>query len=219
MKTKQLTIIASLAIGVFACGGNQNSENTTEAVEVVETSNEAVDYKVDPASSTVAWKGGTSGAMVYSHNGVIDIQEGSLTVQGEKVVGGSVVIDMTTIQPLDSASYNEENPASKLVGHLSTGDFFLVEEYPTAKFVIKSMEGNTITGDLTIRDKTNVETVTGVVVESTESGVKASGKLVFDRQKYDVKWEHFMKDVILADDIELNIELSATKNDELTASK
>ena len=41
-----------------------------------------------------------------------------------------------------------------MVGHLSNGDFFLVEEYPTATFAIKSMADGVITGDLTIRGNT-----------------------------------------------------------------
>lgn len=205
MNIKYTFIMGALTLGMFACGGEKPAET-----KATETEAEKMTYAVDAAASTVAWSGGTSGVMVYGHNGVIAVKEGSLEMTGDKVVGGSVTIDMTTIQPLDSG-YNEENPAEKLVGHLSSGDFFMVEENPTASFVIKSMEGNTIKGDLTVRGKTNEETVTDVVVENTDNGVSASGKLVFDRQKYDVAWKHFMQDVILSNDITLDIMLKATK--------
>ena len=45
-------------------------------------------------------------------------------------------------------------------------------------------------------------------MEATPEGLKAEAKLVFDRQKYDVAWIHFMKDMILSDDIQINISLS-----------
>lgn len=213
MNFREITILGTLAIGLFACGGSEQATETTNVETNVEESTEVVDkvnYTVNTDESTVAWSGGTAGVQVYGHNGVIAISEGSLELEGDVVTSGSITIDMTTIEPLDEA-YSEESPKEKLVGHLSSGDFFLVEEYPTSTFVINSMDGNTITGDLTIRGKTNTETVTNVVIESSENGVKASGKLVFDRQKYDVAWKHFMQDVVLADEIELNIELVATK--------
>jgi len=37
----------------------------------------------------------------------------------------------------------------------------------------------------------------------------ANGTLVFDRQKYDVAWEHFLEDTVLSDDITLEITLVA----------
>ena len=187
MNIKEIAILGTLAFGLFACGGEEKTE-TTEVV--VEETAEAATYAVSAENSSVAWSGGTSGVQVYGHNGVISISEGSLETTGDAVTGGSITIDMTTIQPLDTASYNEEHPMEQLVGHLSAGDFFLVDSFPTANFVIKSASEGSITGDLTIRGKTNEETVTGVVVEMTDAGVKASGKLVFDRQKYDVAWAH-----------------------------
>ena len=47
--------------------------------------------------------------------------------------------------------------------------------------------------------------------EVTASGVNVSGKMVFNRQNYDVAWVHYMKDMILSDDIALTITLVATK--------
>lgn len=217
MKFKQINLFASALLAstilLSACGGGAKKESSTEeaseAAKEINESAEPVTYNVDTSGSTVKWKGEVRG--VYGHYGVIDIKEGSLVLEGDQVTGGEVVIDMTTIQPRDSASYDEENTAQKLVNHLSTGDFFLIEEYPVATFKVKSHMGNKLIGDLTIRGNTNEETVELSSLEVTENGLKGEGKLVFDRQKYEVSWEHYVKDYILDDNIELTISLVANK--------
>ena len=68
-----------------------------------------------------------------------------------------------------------------------------------------------IAGEKSVRGKTNEEKVTDVVVTADSATVKASGKLVFNRQKYGVAYKAAMKDMLLADDIELTITISGTK--------
>lgn len=201
-----LTAISLLAI---SCGGN--SETHTEEV-AVDTNLASVSYKIDPAFSVVRWEGNTAGAQVYGHFGNIKITEGNLATQGNNITGGSFIVDMNTIEPLDQ-NFSEEHPASDLVGHLASDDFFLISSYPTASFSIKSFEGNKITGDLTIKGQTHEESVNIENVVFTEDGstIKALGKLTFDRQKYGVAWAHYLKDVVLSDDINLEITIVAHK--------
>lgn len=214
MKIKQLNslmTIAILAVIVSACSVGSSKESSSEEASETETSvvsTTPVSFTVYPEETEVAWKGEVAG--VYGHNGVIDVQEGSITVSDGKLTGGEVVIDMTSIQPLDTASYEASGKTPQdLVDHLSTGDFFLVEEFPTASFTIKSHEGNQLIGDLTIRGNTNEETVELSSLEITENGLKGEGKLVFDRQKYDVKWEHYVQDYVLSDEIEISLTITA----------
>jgi len=213
MKTNYTTFIALCAIlFLSSCGGsNSQKEASTETEMSTEKPAEAVEltYKVSDEASTVSWKGEVAG--VYGHNGVIDISEGSITAQGDMIKSGTVVIDMATIQPLDTASYeaNGKTPQD-LVDHLTAGDFFLVEEYPTATFVIKSHEGDQLTGDLTIRGITKEETAMVSDLKVSASSLTASAQLVFNRQDYEVSWVHYMKDMVLSDDITLDIELSAS---------
>ena len=210
MNLKNVAIGALATALLVSCGGEKQVDNkqtdTTKATEEVAV----VSYTVNTEESKVAWEGHTSGVQVYGHNGVISLSEGSLEVKGSEITGGSFTIDMSTIAPLDSG-YSEEHPKESLIGHLSNGDFFLVDSFPTSSFIIKSMAEGKIVGDLTVRGITHEETVENVVVETTETGVIATGKLVFDRQKYDVSWAHFVKDVLLANDITLEIAIVATK--------
>ncbi|MFM1874610.1 MAG: hypothetical protein RL266_347 [Bacteroidota bacterium] len=205
MKTTHylLTIAASTSLFLASCGGSQEPAAEESAQETVAV--EAVTKTVDPTSSTVNWVGKMIG--IKAHNGTISLKEGSITLEGDKVVGGTFVIDMATITPLDE-NYAPDGSAqgtrAMLVGHLGSADFFAIEENPTASFeVTGTNEDGTVSGNLTVRGKTNQETVTNVVVgEGT-----VSGTLVFDRKKYDVAWDSPMKDAVLSNDIELNIEL------------
>lgn len=198
------------AVSMSSCGGAAEgdaaaTDSTASAAAEVAT------WMVDPAASTVRWECGTAGAMVYSHFGNISLKEGSLTSEGTMLTGGSFTIDMNTIVPQDNG-YSEEHPASDLVAHLGSPDFFDVANNPTASFTIKAVSGNTITGDLTVRGITNEETITVDAANMNADGtMTATGTLNFNRQKYDVKWAHYVKDVLLNDEIQLTINLVGKK--------
>lgn len=201
MKLVQHFITLAIATLLFACGSS--SENKTENNE--NGSETAISYSISPQESSVNWLGEVAG--VYGHDGSINIGDGNVTVEGGQITAGTVTIDMTSIEPANPDQYADEDGkrASDLKAHLSTGDFFLVNEFPTATFTVKSHNGDKLVGDLTIRGNTNEETATITSMEATEQGMNAQAKLVFDRQKYDVAWVHFMKDMILSDDIQLDI--------------
>ncbi len=207
MKTTQLllTIAASGSLFLASCGGSHEHAEETQAPVEETAAVEAVTKTVDPAASSVKWVGEMIG--IKAHFGTIALKEGSVTVAGDKVTGGSFVIDMTTIVPLDdkyTADGSEKGTKAHLIGHLSSPDFFAIEANPTATFeVTGTNEDGTVNGNLTVRGKTNAETVTDVVI----SEETITGKLVFDRKKYDVAWDAPMKDAILSDDIPLEINL------------
>jgi polyisoprenoid-binding protein YceI len=201
--------IAASTLLLASCGGGETATETEATTETAAA--ETANWTIDTEQSRVKWEGGTSGVMVYSHFGSIKIKEGSLTTEGNNITGGSFTVDMTTIKPEDNG-YNQENTPEKLVGHLSTGDFFMVEQFPTASFAVKAGDASSISGDLTIRGKSNPETVNITSFQVNPDGtMSATGTLVFDRQKYDVAWAHFMKDVLLKDEISLEITLVGKK--------
>lgn len=147
-------------------------------------------YKVQPQLSTLGWTGKKVGGQ---HSGTISLKEGTVQVKGSQLVGGTFVVDMTSLKNTDltDADYN-----AKLVGHLKSEDFFGVEKNPTATLVITSVKalkgdaaGNnvTITGNLTIKGKTNPLSFPAKV--GVKNGVAAaSGTASIDRSKYDVKY-------------------------------
>ena len=211
MKIKHLAIGLIAATTLYSCGGGEAPVAETPAVETTEVAESAAEtFTVDASTSEVTWKGEVAG--VYGHNGLISISEGSLEVENGALVGGSFTIDMTTINPTDEGYKDEDgHRASDLVGHLSTGDFFLVDSFPTATFVITSVSEGQVTGDLTIKGKTQEQVVTVNSLEISETGVSATGEFVFNRQDFGVAWVHYMKDMVLSDDIAVGVSINATK--------
>ncbi len=206
MTTKNVIFGMIAATGLFlaSCSQDGQKETTEASAEKAETSISNVNIKA--ADSKVIWKGEMLG--VYSHEGTLALIEANISMKDGKINGGSFTADMTSMTPTDK-NYNPEEGSTpeKLVGHLSSADFFDVENYPKAKFEIKSVEGNTATGMLTIRGITNEEQVKNIILSKDGTTVKILGDLVFDRKKYDVSWDSPVKDRILSNDIELKIEL------------
>ncbi len=205
-------LATTLVVLFAACSSGTKTENAEaeggqEVVEVEAPKINLTAAAITLDESSVKWKGEMLG--VYSHEGTISFTEGNISVADNAVTGGSFVVDMSSINPTDE-NYDEEKTQAKLVGHLSSDDFFSVEGNPTASFEITSVEGNSAKGNLTIRGKTNEETVENIEVIADGSKVVVSGNLTFDRKKYDVSWDHPIKDNVLSSDISLNIELIAS---------
>ncbi|MFT5884685.1 MAG: polyisoprenoid-binding protein YceI [Arcticibacterium sp.] len=199
MKKNTLLGFALVAAISFQSCSSASEETTEEVAEVASAMADGT-VALDLAASSVEYKGVMLG--IKEHTGNVRLNEASLDMKGGAVSGGSFVVDLSNITPTDTM-YDEKSTKEKLVGHLSSPDFFNVAEFPTASFVVTGSEGNTVTGNLTIRGITNEETVTDVVV--SENGV--SGTLAFDRTKYDVSFALPMKDMVISNDIVLSINL------------
>ncbi|MDO5981284.1 YceI family protein [Flavivirga spongiicola] len=155
--------------------------------------------------SKVVWKGYK---VTGSHEGTIAIKSGFLNFEGDKLTGGEFVIDMTSINTTDMQGEYK----GKLDGHLKSGDFFDVAAYPTAKLVfvkVKSTGKNTyeVTGDLTIKGKTNPVTFTISVY-----GSKATASLKIDRTKFGIEYKSTsffenLKDKAIYDEFDLVTDL------------
>jgi polyisoprenoid-binding protein YceI len=206
MKKAKLILPIVVAVALLAsCNSKPATEETTTPTTAAATT-----YTVDTATSNVKWKGVMLG--IKEHFGNVKLTQGTLSTEGGAVKGGSFTVSLTSIQPTDStydakAGYTPE----KLVGHLSSPDFFDVANFPTATFVIDSVNGSEATGTLTVRGKSNTETVKNIVVTEENATVKATGSLTFDRKKYGVAFDMPVKDMVISNDIELTIELTGAK--------
>ncbi|MBC6610882.1 YceI family protein [Hymenobacter sp. BT507] len=148
-------------------------------------------YKVQPQLSTLGWEGK---AVTHGHNGTAQFTGGELMVNGNQLVGGTVTVDMTTVKTTD---IKDADSNTKFMGHINSDDFFSTAKFPTATFKITKVayikgaaadaNNANITGDLTIKGKTNSITFPAKV--GVKNGVAAaSGTATVDRTKYDIKY-------------------------------
>lgn len=147
-----------------------------------------------------------------SHDGTVSVKSGNLILKDNKVVGGSFILDMTTISSTDVTGDSK----TKLDGHLKNGDFFEVEKFPTAEFKITSISAkndkvynSTVTGNLTVKGKTNAISFPARVAVSKGQASIVSDKFTIDRQKFDVAYKAGMQDVLIKDDIDLKVKVTA----------
>lgn len=207
---------AAAASMLFACGGG-NTETKVEEVEEVKGTSGT--FAVNSGESTVKWAGSmlaVGGVSLYGHDGTVQVSEGTVGMEDGAITNGVIAIDMTSIAPMDE-NYSPEEGRSKddLVGHLSSGDFFAVDSFPSATFEVVKHEGDKITGNLTVRGITNEEVIENVTVTETENGVSVSGQLTFDRQKYGVAFSMAnamdVRDKVVSDDITLSFQIAASE--------
>lgn len=135
---------------------------------------------VNVEASTITW---TGKKVTGAHTGTIDVKEANLQFTDDKLSGGSIVIDMTSLTNTDLSGGGK----GKLEGHLKSDDFFGVTNHPTATLMIKDVQSTgaiyNITGDLTIKGTTAPISFNAEMVDG-----KAVAKITVDRTKYNVRY-------------------------------
>lgn len=123
----------------------------------------AKQYEVDHTRSSVKWNGKK---VTGEHYGSIRLKSGMLEMKDDLISAATMEMDMTTIvcEDITDAGSN-----GRLVGHLKSDDFFSVEKFPTASFIltqVKKVKGNEydFTGNLTIKGITHPVTFRATAV-------------------------------------------------------
>jgi polyisoprenoid-binding protein YceI len=164
-------------------------------------------FKIVSNQSNIDWVGKK---VTGTHNGTIAVKEGYIILNDGKLTGGKFVIDTTSIKILDIT-----DPATnaQFSGHLASDDFFSIEKYPEATLEINSVAGNYVEGNLTIKGITH-PVAFDIAVNVNGDQLSATGKLVIDRTKYEMKFRsgNFFKDLgdnLIYNDFELNVSVTA----------
>jgi len=144
-------------------------------------------YTVDASKSTLNWR---AEKMTGFHEGTIAIKSGSFKVAKDKLTSGTFTISMTTIvdKDLTNEEYNK-----KLVGHLSSADFFDVAKFPEAVFTITKPVDLTksvteVHGNLTIKGITKPLIFKTVIRKDGNSFVFDANSIVVDRTVYNIRY-------------------------------
>ncbi len=147
-------------------------------------------YQVDTEKSVFEWAGRN---LNNRHHGRIAIQGGELVIQGGKPAGGNIVLDMNGITNVD---LQDQGWRDMLLRHLKSGDFFAVEQFPTASFRLTRWEAQggappeapngIVTGALTIRDVTRTISFPTIVSPQADGSIKAHATFDIDRTLWNV---------------------------------
>ncbi|MEI6507122.1 MAG: YceI family protein [Bacteroidota bacterium] len=201
---KSLLILAFAAMGLSVIASNPTSQKS----ETV---------RVDPAKSTLKWH---AEKVTGKHDGTARILGGTFIVDGTNITGGTVEVDMNSIDNTDmQGEYHD-----KLVGHLKSDDFFGVTNFPKATLAIKKVvpiadkkaaENVTVTADLTIKGITKeISFLAIVVIGKTE--IVTNADININRTNYGIKYgsKSFIEgigDKAINDDFNIKVRIVASK--------
>lgn len=217
---KKLAYLFVAAMFMTACvGGVKTAE---DAGDVSQASESSVVYTIDNQASSLKWTGAKITETV--HYGTVNIIEGNLAFNEGNLEAGSFVIDMSSILVLD---LTEDTGKLKLEGHLKSGDFFLVDEYPTASFEITgvtALDGDaaathSVSGNLTIKGVTNGITFPAAI-SVDDASATATATFEINRNEWGVVWggskteqsiKDFLQNNLIKDMITFEVSLTAAK--------
>jgi polyisoprenoid-binding protein YceI len=130
-----------------------------------------------------------SGAMpVQTHTGSLQAISVDATVGSDGSFSGlRVELDMTSIRDED---LQKEGARKKLEKHLSSEDFFYVEKFPVASFEMKSFDGKSMAGTLTIRGVSKEIAIPADFKKTGDGTWTLAVDFSFNRQDFNVNYQN-----------------------------
>lgn len=174
--------------------------------------------KIDTDESKIKWIGKKP---TGEHTGHLKLREGTLQITNNEVNGGSFVLDMNSITNID---LKDEKSNNKLVTHLKSPDFFDVQKFPTAKFVVTKVDRinngarierkatHRIEGDLTMKGITKKVSFDASINVLNGKYTANTSPFTIDRTDWGVNYQSKsimagLRDEFINDDMTVAIEL------------
>jgi polyisoprenoid-binding protein YceI len=170
-------------------------------------------YQLDASHSRVGFI--ARHAMIAKVRGSFDQVDGKATIDGANPANSTLEVTIQAAS-IDTRDANRD-------GHLRSGDFFDVENYPTitfkgTEFTIVDDETVEVTGDLTIKDVTKSVTVPfefgGAAVDPFgNSRIGFEGQVTVNRKDWGLTWNAALETggVLVSEKVVLDLEVSAVK--------
>jgi rhodanese-related sulfurtransferase len=184
------TTVSVLAGGLAAWRAAGFPVEGTAAAETVQPTLQDGQFPIDAGKSAVEWIGRN---INNRHYGRIAVAGGQLTVRNGSLAGGRIELDMSAITNSD---LQDANWREMLIRHLISDDFFAVERYPAASFVLTGWEPITgatpgtpngiVTGDLTIKGTTRPVSFPALVAPQEDGSIKCHAAFDIDRTLWGV---------------------------------
>lgn len=163
MKVSTILLIAAAAVTLASCGGAE------------EKAAEKATYSIDVNSSSLKWKG--SEGPEYFHTGSVKFTDGSVEMEGDKLIGGTFTVDMNSITVEDKELPDEKK--GYLTEHLKDTSFFFVADFPKVTVTVDGYEGGKLSTTINVRGQEIKENI-AVKLTSNEKTVSISGKFSID---------------------------------------
>lgn len=146
-------------------------------------------FPVDPEASFIHWTGRN---LFNFHTGSLGLGDGFVKLEGGKLKAAEFTIEMNS---LGCSDLTDQTMNRMLIDHLRSDDFFKVDEYPAATFVLTSataisgatagLPNHHIKGDLTLRGITKPIGFDALVAEKEEGIYVAQAVFEIDRTEWD----------------------------------
>ncbi len=165
-------------------------------------------WKIDPTHSEIEFK--VKHMMISTVTGSFSDFEGSVETNGDDFNNAQFEFSAK----IDSISTKNADRDT----HLKSDDFFNAEKFPTLSFKSKSFDGDTMVGDLTIRDVTKEVSLdvdfNGIAVDpygQTKAGFEATGSI--NRKDFRLNWNAVTEagSIVVSDKVRLIANLQFTK--------
>ncbi|MDO3693252.1 YceI family protein [Wenyingzhuangia sp. chi5] len=165
-------------------------------------------WAIDPTHSEVAFK--VKHMMISTVTGHFENFNASLETESEDFKGA----DFNFTAQIESINTKNKDRDA----HLKSDDFFNAETYPEMTFKSKSFDGETLIGDLTIRDVTKEVSLAvelnGVAVDpygQTKAGFEILGEI--NRKDFNLTWSAVTEagSVVVSDKVKLVIDAQFIK--------
>lgn len=206
-------ILGVIAFFVFKKDKNNTEEQTQELTGESVSEDMSGDFKINTEESTANWTGGKKILVEWIDKGSIDISRGELSFEDGEIKSGEIVFDMNSISAKSTGSGSGED---QLSGHLKSADFFNVENYPEAVFVVESATKGendlyNLTGNLTIKETTKPYSLLVSILEDNDRLI-VTGNTVVNRAEFDIRFgsETFfdnLGDNVIKDEFDLDFRI------------
>jgi len=208
---KLMSIVSLVIAPHIAQDGHSHNSQETSQVEVIPAF-VIEDGRYELSAESIDWEGKKVGG---AHNGQLQVESGYLVFKNDEVIDGEFILDMTTISVSD---IQDSADNADLVGHLKSGDFFNVTEYPKAKLKVMRSVGNgnarTFICNLNLKDVSR-DIKFDVTVSEKEKGIGLDSYFSIDRTNYGITYKSksidSLLDKFIHDDFDIKTSLVAKK--------
>ena len=207
------------------CQSGNKSDKVTTASEQEAAETAGAEYSIDTTATKVSWRATHKGGLAPRY-GNIEVSSGVLSAEDGALSGGNLQLSLNGLK-VDPSSVTE--PGKKhtdLEQHLKTADFFDVQKYPEALFVItkvapfdslkhtSAIQGanSLISGNLTLKDSTlNIEFPAKLTI--SENQINAQARFTIDRAAWGLsyKTEGSPEDWAISRDVDIEFDIKADK--------